>query len=47
MPIYLEFSFILFTKFLLFFMAIFEAKIFKMNFFFISFEKCEQQTHSL
>jgi len=38
-PIYLEFSFIQFTKFLLFLMAILEAKIFKIQFFFTSFEK--------
>jgi len=46
--IYLELSFILFTKFLPFFMQILDAKIFKIqNFFFTSFEKSEQQTHSL
>jgi len=38
-PIYLEFSFILFTKFLLFLMAILEAKNFKIQNFFTSFEK--------
>jgi len=48
MPIYLELSFILFATFLLFFMAILEAKIFKIQkLFFTSFEKCEQQTHPL
>jgi len=46
MPIYLEFSFILFAKFLLFFMAILEAKSFLKNFS-MSFEKSKQQTHSL
>jgi hypothetical protein len=46
-PIYLELSF-LFAKFLLFLMAIPEAKIFKkIQIFFTSFEKCEQQAHSL
>jgi len=47
MPIYLEFSIILFAKYLLFFMAMLEAKNFKIQNFFTSFEKCEQQTHSL
>ncbi|KEH26630.1 transmembrane protein, putative [Medicago truncatula] len=47
-PIYLELSFILFAKFLLFFMTILKAKNFKnTKLFFTSFEKCEQQTHSL
>ena len=46
-PIYLELSFILLAKFLLFFMAILKAKHFKIQNFFTSFEKCEQKTHSL
>jgi len=45
-PIYLELSFILFAKFLLFLMTILEAKNSKYKTFF-SFEKCEQQTYSL
>jgi len=46
-PIYWELSFILLIKFLLFLMAILEAKIFKIQNFFTSFEKSEQQTHLL
>jgi len=46
-PIYLELSFILFAKFLLFLMAIPKAKNFKIQNFLHLLKKCEQQTLSL
>ena len=46
-PIYLELSFILFAKFLLFLMAILEAKIFKIQNFFLHLLKCMNNKHTL
>jgi len=46
-PIYLELSFILLTKFLLFFMSILEAKIFKIQNFFLHLLKSVNNKHTL
>jgi len=46
-PIYLEVSFILLTKFLPFFMAILEAKIFKIQNFFLHLLKSVNNKHTL
>jgi len=46
MPIYLEISFILFAKFLLFLMLILKAKKKKIKTFPCLLKKCEQQTQT-